>query len=53
MTINQGSRLEIRMQDEIVIYRLNIDPLKEWKNSDIWGQPKQVKILSSNNLRAD
>jgi len=47
------SGLEIRLQDEIVIYRLNIDFLKGWKYSDIWEQPKQVKILSSKKLRAD
>jgi hypothetical protein len=28
-------------------------PLKEWNSSNIWEQPKQIKILFRKKLRAD
>jgi len=32
------SCLEIRMQDEVTVWRLIIVPLKGWKSSNIWEQ---------------
>ena len=45
--------LEIRTQDEVTVWRLIIGPLKGWKNSNIWEQRQQIKILFRKKLRAD
>ena len=31
----------------------NNNPLKGWNSSDIWKQPKQIKIAPTKNLRSD
>jgi len=36
--LSTGLCLEIRMQDEVIVGRLIIVPLKGWKSSDIWEQ---------------
>jgi len=36
--LSTWSCLEIRMQDEITVYRVLIDTLKRWKISNIWEQ---------------
>ena len=36
--ISTWSCLEIRMQDEVTMWRLIIVPLKGWKSSNIWEQ---------------
>jgi len=41
------------MQDEVMILRLIIVPLKEWKSSNIWEQTEQVKIPFRKKLRTD
>jgi len=33
--------------------KTDIIPLKEWNSSNIWEQPKQIKILFRKKLRAD
>ena len=33
------SCLEIRMQEEVIISRLTMDPLKGWNTSNVWEQP--------------
>jgi len=36
---------QIRIQDEVNMYWLIIAPLKGWTSSNMWEQPKQMKIL--------
>ena len=51
--LSTWSCLEIRMQDEVTIWRLMINPLKGWKSSNIWEKHQQIKILLRKKLRAD
>ena len=51
--LSTWSFLEIRMQDEVTVERLIIVPLQGWKSSNIWEQPKQIKILFRKKLRAE
>ena len=37
--LSTWSCLEIRMQDEVTILGLTIDPLQGWNSSNIWEQP--------------
>jgi len=47
MKLSTWSCLKIRMQDEVIIYRLIIASLKGWKSSNIWEQPyKQTNSVS-------
>jgi hypothetical protein len=39
ITLSTWSCVKIRMQDEVILLRLIIVPLKGWKSSDIWEQP--------------
>jgi len=39
------------MQDEFTMYNFMIAYLKVWLRSNMWEQPKQIKILFSNKLR--
>jgi len=41
------------MQDEVMILRLIIVPLKGWKSSNIWEKPEQIKIPFRKKLRTD
>jgi hypothetical protein len=43
--LRKWSCFEIRMQDEITIYRFIIVPLKGWNSSNIWEQTEEIKIL--------
>jgi len=43
--------LEIRMQDEVTVARLIINPLKGWNISNIWEKPRRIKIMLKKKLR--
>jgi hypothetical protein len=43
--------IEIRMQDEVTLARLIINPLKEWNISNIRENPKRINILLRKKLR--
>jgi len=47
------SCLEVRMQDEVTVTRLIIDPWKGWNISYIWENSKRNKILLRKKLRTD
>jgi hypothetical protein len=43
--ISTCSYLKIKIQDEVNMCLLIIAPLKGWTSSNMWKQPKQIKIL--------
>jgi len=51
--LNTWPCLEITMQKEVTSYRFIIVHLKGWNSSNIWEQPKLIKILITKKLRAD
>ena len=40
--LNTWSCLEIRMQDEVTIYRVKIFPVQGWKISNVWEETQQI-----------
>jgi len=42
--------LVIRLQEEVTIQRLIINPLKGWRNSNVWNNPSKSKILVTKQL---
>jgi hypothetical protein len=53
LEINADKAKHTVMSGRITVHRLIIAPLKEWKNSNIWEQPYQIKIIFKKKSIAD
>jgi hypothetical protein len=51
--LSTWSGLEIRMQNEVKIYGMEMCPLKGWNSSNIWKEPWWIKISFRKKLRLE